>query len=138
MQTKMVIISLAVLIMLQVSSVLSAQMNEQLPYKPTWNSLKNHETPQWLKDGKFGIYTHWGVYAVPAQGPNGTWYASNGSIFRPGISATTAATRNIPGFMAPSILKVLCPIRPSWIHGKERSSKLSTNMIRIFFGSTSD
>lgn len=45
------------------------------PYQPTWNSLKNWRTPQWLRDGKFGIYTHWGVYAVPAQGPNGTWYA---------------------------------------------------------------
>ena len=47
------------------------------PYEPTWNSVKNHQTPQWLKDGKFGIYTHWGVYAVPAQGPNATWYANN-------------------------------------------------------------
>lgn len=47
------------------------------PYEPTWNSVKNHQTPQWLKDGKFGIYTHWGIYAVPAQGPNGTWYAHN-------------------------------------------------------------
>jgi len=49
----------------------------QMRYQPTWNSLKNHATPQWLKDGKFGIYTHWGIYAVPAQGPNGTWYAHN-------------------------------------------------------------
>ncbi|MCX7047526.1 MAG: alpha-L-fucosidase [Candidatus Sumerlaeota bacterium] len=46
------------------------------PYQPTWNSLKNWRTPQWLRDGKFGIYTHWGVYSVPAQGPNGTWFAN--------------------------------------------------------------
>ncbi len=45
-------------------------------YEPTWNSLKNYRTPQWLRDGKFGIYTHWGVYSVPAQGPNGTWFAN--------------------------------------------------------------
>jgi alpha-L-fucosidase len=45
-------------------------------YQPTWNSLKNIQTPQWLRDGKFGIYTHWGVYSVPAQGPNATWYAN--------------------------------------------------------------
>ena len=45
-------------------------------YKPTWNSLKNWRTPQWLRDGKFGVYTHWGVYSVPAQGPNATWYAN--------------------------------------------------------------
>ena len=43
-------------------------------YLPTWNSLRTHITPQWLKDTKFGIYTHWGVYSVPAHGPNGTWY----------------------------------------------------------------
>ena len=44
-------------------------------YEPTWNSLSNRKTPQWLREGKFGIYTHWGVYSVPAQGPNGTWYS---------------------------------------------------------------
>ena len=43
-------------------------------YLPTWNSLRTHATPQWLRDAKFGIYTHWGVYSVPANGPNGTWY----------------------------------------------------------------
>jgi alpha-L-fucosidase len=32
------------------------QKNES--YKPTWSSLQKHETPQWLKDAKFGIYTH--------------------------------------------------------------------------------
>jgi len=48
---------------------------EQL-YQPTWNSLKRWTVPQWLRDGKFGIYTHWGVYSVPAQGPNATWYAN--------------------------------------------------------------
>jgi len=46
-------------------------------YQPSWNSLKNIPTPQWLRDGKFGIYTHWGVYCVPAQGPNCTWYSHN-------------------------------------------------------------
>ena len=43
-------------------------------YLPTWNSLRTHPTPQWLIDAKFGIYTHWGVYSVPACGPNATWY----------------------------------------------------------------
>ena len=27
-------------------------------FLPTWSSLQKHETPQWLKDAKFGIYTH--------------------------------------------------------------------------------
>ncbi|HEX3663148.1 MAG TPA: alpha-L-fucosidase [Acidobacteriaceae bacterium] len=45
------------------------------PYQPYWNSLRKIATPQWLRDGKFGIYTHWGIYSVPAYGKNGTWYA---------------------------------------------------------------
>jgi len=43
-------------------------------YKPFWNSLNKHNVPAWFKDAKFGIYTHWGIYSVPAKGPNGSWY----------------------------------------------------------------
>jgi len=46
-------------------------------YRPTWNSLETHSVPKWLDDAKFGIYTHWGVYSVPACGPNGSWYPHN-------------------------------------------------------------
>jgi alpha-L-fucosidase len=45
-------------------------------YKSDWASLKTHPVPQWLREGKFGVYTHWGVYSVPAMGPNATWYAN--------------------------------------------------------------
>ena len=46
------------------------------PYKPAWESLREYkEVPKWLRDGKFGIYTHWGVYAVHAYGSNTTWYS---------------------------------------------------------------
>ena len=38
-------------------------------YKPDWESLKKHnEAPDWFRDGKIGIYFHWGVYSVPAHG----------------------------------------------------------------------
>lgn len=47
------------------------------PFQPSWNSLRNIAVPPWLRDGKFGIYTHWGIYSVPAYGKNGTWYAHN-------------------------------------------------------------
>ncbi|MBE0697955.1 MAG: alpha-L-fucosidase, partial [Anaerolineaceae bacterium] len=55
------------------------QINEEenLPFQATWSSLKRHLTPQWFKDAKFGIYTHWGIYCVPAKGPNATWYPYN-------------------------------------------------------------
>ena len=51
-------------------------------YEPNWASLRNHVTPQWLRDDKFGVYTHWGIYSVPACGPNGSWYPHQ--MYRPG------------------------------------------------------
>ncbi len=29
-------------------------------YEPTWDSITTHETPEWFRDAKFGIYFHWG------------------------------------------------------------------------------
>ncbi|MHA2122830.1 MAG: alpha-L-fucosidase [Promethearchaeota archaeon] len=49
-------------------------MSSEEKYQPTWNSLKRHRSPEWLDDAKFGIYYHWGVYSVPACGPNVSWY----------------------------------------------------------------
>jgi alpha-L-fucosidase len=46
-------------------------------YEPTWESIRKYkEVPEWLRDGKFGIYTHWGPYAVHAYGENTTWYSN--------------------------------------------------------------
>jgi alpha-L-fucosidase len=70
-------LNVTILVMMLLTIFNPIQSSSQTHYQPTWNSLKNHTTPQWLKDGKFGIYTHWGIYAVPAQGPNATWYAHN-------------------------------------------------------------
>lgn len=33
-------------------------------FEPTWNSLRNHQTPTWLRDAKFGIYCHWGIWSL--------------------------------------------------------------------------
>ena len=52
-------------------------MLDERRYAPAWNSLRKHLVPKWLDEGKFGIYTHWGVYSVPACGPNGSWYPHN-------------------------------------------------------------
>ncbi len=39
----------------------------QQKYKPEWESLRQHvPVPEWMRDAKFGIYCHWGVYSVPA------------------------------------------------------------------------
>ena len=47
----------------------------QPAFEETWESLSTHEVPEWFMDAKFGIYTHWGVYAVPAHGSE--WYPRN-------------------------------------------------------------
>ena len=42
------------------------------PFNATRDSLKTYRTPDWFKDAKFGIWSHWGPQAVPRQGD---WYA---------------------------------------------------------------
>ncbi|OAQ57779.1 glycoside hydrolase, family 29 [Pochonia chlamydosporia 170] len=41
-------------------------------YQPNVASVSNHEAPNWYRDAKFGIFIHWGVYAVPAY--KNEWY----------------------------------------------------------------
>ncbi|MGC4191204.1 MAG: alpha-L-fucosidase [Thermomicrobiales bacterium] len=41
-------------------------------FAATWESLQGYRVPDWYLDGKFGIFIHWGVYAVPAFGNE--WY----------------------------------------------------------------
>ena len=48
---------------------------EKGPFKPDWVSLSDYETPKWLKNGKFGIFIHWGLFSVPAF--NNEWYSRN-------------------------------------------------------------
>lgn len=46
-------------------------------YDTTWQSLDTRPVPQWYKDGKFGIFIHWGVYSVPGwctKGNYAEWY----------------------------------------------------------------
>lgn len=42
------------------------------PFKPSWDSLRTFECPQWFKDAKLGIWAHWGAQSVPMYGD---WYA---------------------------------------------------------------
>ena len=44
-----------------------AVLRAEGPYQPTWESLATYPIPDWFQDGKFGIYTHWGIYSVPAH-----------------------------------------------------------------------
>src|SRR5271157_344467 len=56
--------------------VLPAADQPQGPFEPTWESIKAHyQFPQWFRDGKFGIFLHWGLYAVPAH--QSEWYVQH-------------------------------------------------------------
>ncbi len=46
-------------------------------YQPNWQSLDQRPVPNWFTDAKFGIFIHWGVYAVPGWSTKGNyaeWY----------------------------------------------------------------
>jgi alpha-L-fucosidase len=45
------------------------------PYDATWEALGQYTVPSWYEDGKFGIFIHWGPYAVPAF--ENEWYPRN-------------------------------------------------------------
>ena len=48
---------------------------ERGPFKADWDSLTSFSVPKWYREAKFGIFIHWGVYAVPAFGNE--WYPRN-------------------------------------------------------------
>ncbi len=43
-------------------------------FDSSWKSLENYRCPDWFRDAKFGIWTCWNPYTVPAAGD---WYARN-------------------------------------------------------------
>lgn len=54
----------------------NAKAKQGQKYQPTFESLeKVNPVPEWFKDAKFGIYFHWGVFAVPAYANE--WYPRN-------------------------------------------------------------
>jgi alpha-L-fucosidase len=42
------------------------------PFAPTWESLRQFQCPEWFRDAKLGIWSHWGPQSVPMYGD---WYA---------------------------------------------------------------
>ena len=43
-------------------------------FEPTFESLRTYTAPEWFRDAKFGIWSHWGPQSVPMFGD---WYARN-------------------------------------------------------------
>lgn len=57
--------------------------------KPAFGELTREERIQWWKDGKFGMFIHWGLYAVPA----GTW---GDKVYKRGYSEWIMFSSKIP------------------------------------------
>ncbi|MDF7824172.1 alpha-L-fucosidase [Pontiellaceae bacterium B12227] len=52
--------------MILTAAVLSASAGD-FRYEPDWDSIRSrYQVPEWFRDAKFGIFLHWGPYAVPA------------------------------------------------------------------------
>jgi len=60
-----------------------AKQENDGPYRADWATLEKYQQPQWYKDAKFGIFIHWGVYAVPAA--ENEWYPRN--MYKPAEGA---------------------------------------------------
>jgi len=51
----------------------NTQSQPKKVYEANWESIKaNYKDPAWFNNKKFGIFIHWGPYAVPAYGHE--WY----------------------------------------------------------------
>jgi alpha-L-fucosidase len=64
-------------ILLSILLLSAATITHSQTYQPTWESLDKRPVPGWFGDSKFGIFIHWGVYAVPAYTTKGSyaeWY----------------------------------------------------------------
>lgn len=51
------------------------EVNAHGPFKPSWGSLMQAQTPSWFRERRLGIFIHWGVYSVPAN--SNEWYSRN-------------------------------------------------------------
>jgi len=58
-------------IVLFISIFFFSKAFNQQRYESNWTSIDSRPIPTWFTDAKFGIFIHWGVYAVPAFAPVG-------------------------------------------------------------------
>ena len=58
-------------------------------------------TMKWWLDAKFGMFIHWGLYAVPAKGE---WYMENAGDVRIDTIASMRLTRATASILTPRII----------------------------------
>src|SRR3954469_25412151 len=56
-------------IFLLLAFILVCYMSNAQRYEANWESLNKRGIPGWFHQDKFGIFIHWGIYAVPSYAP---------------------------------------------------------------------
>jgi len=51
-----------------------------MDFKPTKKSIRSHKVPDWFHDAKFGIFIHWGLYAVPGFAAKGLSFSGSSQV----------------------------------------------------------
>ena len=74
------LLSLSAALLIAAASIMPtfAQKNKESKnkaevYEPNWKSLSKYQTPEWFRDAKFGIYTHWGPNTVADENAPDNW-----------------------------------------------------------------
>ena len=74
---KYIFVLLSILYIVIASTTISLgqtkKSKQETPYEPNWKSLSKHHTPEWFRDAKFGIYTHWGPNTVADENAPDNW-----------------------------------------------------------------
>lgn len=73
MNLKTMLLLVLIAFLISCSGTEKKEQEQKVIYKPDWESLQQHVTPEWFLDAKFGIYCHWGPYCVPAHETE--WYS---------------------------------------------------------------
>ena len=55
-----------------ISRIARARSGAADPFQPTRSSLRSYQVPEWFRDAKFGIWSHWGPQSAIEDGD---WYA---------------------------------------------------------------
>lgn len=71
--------SVVFVIMAAIGYTSNATARSDETYEPTWESLSKHKIPEWFRDAKFGIYTHWGPVTVGAEDGPGAAFSGTGA-----------------------------------------------------------
>jgi hypothetical protein len=69
-----IIVCLIAIVSLSYTQQIQCEEKSDEKFNSSWQSLEHYRCPDWFKDAKFGIWTYWNPYTVPAQGD---WYARN-------------------------------------------------------------